>query len=79
MALVFQLIFLMIAHNPTRYRPFIVVAILEKLAFFLPSMWLYSQGRLAVGGPFYGAVIDAIWAALFLFAWWRSRLAPAKT
>lgn len=72
-ALVFQLIFVMIAIDPARYRPLIGIAILEKLAFFLPSMWLYSTGRLLMGGPFYGAIIDAIWAVLFLLAWWIGR------
>ena len=72
-ALVFQLIFVMIAIDPVRYRPLIGIAILEKLAFFLPGMLLFSQGRLAEGGIYFGAVIDGIWAVLFALAWWFAR------
>lgn len=78
LALVFQLIFVMIAIDPTRYRPLIAIAILEKIAFFAPAMILYQQGRLAVGGPFWGAMIDGLWALLFALAWWLSRNGQAK-
>lgn len=73
LALVFQLIFILIAIDPARYRPLMLVAILEKLAFFGPGLWLYSSGRLAEGGAFYGAMIDGIWALLFLLAWALTR------
>ncbi len=43
------------------------------LAFFGPLLWLYSGGRLTEGGPFYGAMIDGVWALLFLLAWWLVR------
>lgn len=69
-ALVFQLIFVLIAIDPVRYRPLMLVAVLEKLAFFGPALWLYSSGRLVEGGPFYGAMIDGGWALLFVLAWW---------
>lgn len=73
LALVFQLIFVMIAIDPVRYRPLIPIAILEKIAFFAPAMILYEQGRLTTGGPFLGAMIDGIWALLFALAWWLGR------
>lgn len=73
LALVFQLIFVMIAIDPERYRALIPIAVLEKLAFFVPAMWLYSNGRLMEGGLFYGAIIDGIWAVLFVLAWWFGR------
>lgn len=72
-ALVFQLIFVLIAIDPVRYRPLMLVAVLEKLAFFGPALWLYSSGRLVEGGPFYGAMIDGVWALLFVLAWWLAR------
>lgn len=72
-ALVFQLVFVLIAIDPSRYRPLMLVAVLEKLAFFAPALWLYSSGRLAEGGPFYGGMIDGVWAFLFLLAWWLAR------
>jgi len=72
-ALVFQLIFVMIALDPLRYRPLIGIAILEKLAFFVPGMWLHSAGRLAEGGIYFGAMIDGVLALLFALAWWLGR------
>ncbi len=72
-ALVFQLIFVLIAIDPVRYRPLMLVAVLEKLAFFGPALWLNSSGRLAEGGPFFGAMIDGVWALLFLLAWALTR------
>ena len=73
LALVFQLVFVMIAVDPVRYRALIPIAILEKLAFFLPVSILYLQGRVAVGGVFYGAMVDGLLAILFVLAWIRSR------
>lgn len=74
-ALVFQLIFVMIAIDPARYYPLIGIAILEKLAFFVPGIWLYSEGRLAEGGIYFGALIDGVLALLFALAWWFGRRA----
>lgn len=73
LALVFQLVFVMIAVDPVRFRALIPVAILEKLAFFLPVAVLYTQGRVAMGGVFFGAMIDGLLAMLFALAWVRSR------
>ncbi|GAA0473222.1 hypothetical protein GCM10009096_13150 [Parasphingorhabdus litoris] len=78
-ALVFQLVFVLIAIDPLRYRPLMLVAVLEKLAFFVPALWLYTNGRLAEGGPFYGAMIDGLWAFAFLFSWWLTRPKEAGT
>lgn len=70
LALVFQIIFIMIARDPIRYRSLIPIAILEKASFFVPSLILWLQGRLAVGGPFVGAMIDGLFLLLFVLAWW---------
>jgi len=70
LAMVFQLIFVLIAIDPKQNKHLIPIAILEKLAFFLPCMWLFSERRMAVGGPFYGAIIDGIWAIIFVAVWW---------
>ena len=47
LALVFQLIFVMIAIDPVRYRPLIGIASIGK-AGFLPArvLWLYSERRI---------------------------------
>jgi hypothetical protein len=67
MASVFQIVFLIVATDPVRYRPLIIVSIIEKLSFGVPAMILYLNGRLA-GGFFYGGVIDLFLAALFTTA-----------
>jgi hypothetical protein len=71
-ALVWQFAFILIARDPERYRALMLVTIAEKAAFFVPSMILWQQGRLAVSGPLYGAVIDGVLMVLFALAWWRS-------
>jgi hypothetical protein len=75
LALVFQLIFIMIAIDPVRYRPLILIAILEKLAFFLPVTLLYWQGRVAIGPVFFGAMVDGLLMLLFALTWFLSRRA----
>ena len=72
-ALVWQFAFMLIAYDPARYRVLMLVAIAEKAAFFVPSMLLHQSGRLAVGGPLYGAIIDGLLMLLFALAWWRSK------
>tara|TARA_R110000824_G_scaffold150891_1_gene321697 strand:- start:215 stop:571 length:357 start_codon:yes stop_codon:yes gene_type:complete len=73
LALVFQLIFIMIALDPARYRALIPIAILEKLSFFLPVAILYAQGRVAMGPVFFGAMVDGLFMLLFALAWYWSR------
>lgn len=67
LALVFQVVFFVIARDPIRYRPLMVVALFEKLSFGIPALILNSQGRLAP--PLMaGATIDLILFALFFVA-----------
>jgi hypothetical protein len=77
-ALVWQFVFLMIARDPVTLRPLMAIAVLEKAAFFAPALWLYFTGRLPVGGPLIGGVIDGVWMALFLIAWRSSRDAAVE-
>ncbi|MGZ8781704.1 MAG: hypothetical protein ACXW31_17440 [Thermoanaerobaculia bacterium] len=73
-ALAWQFLFFVIARDPVRYRPAMIVAILEKLAFGVAAVVLFSQGRLAA--PILGAgVIDLVLAVLFAVSW---RLTPRE-
>lgn len=73
-ALAWQFLFFMIARDPVRYRPAMIVAILEKLAFGVAAVVLFAQGRLAA--PILGAgVIDLVLAILFAVSW---RLTPRE-
>ncbi len=76
-ALVWQLMFLLIASDPGRYRLLMLIGVLEKAAFFIPCLALYASGRLGFTGPFLGALIDGVWMQLFLVAWWSARPQPA--
>jgi hypothetical protein len=73
-ALAWQVLFVVVARDPVRYRPVMPVAILEKLAFGVAAVVLFSQGRLhpAVLGA---GLVDLVLAALFVAAF---RLTPAS-
>ena len=70
MALAFQLVFLVIASDPKKYRTIIPAAILEKFSFGIPTMILLVQGR--VGGPIViGAAFDLVLGVLFVAAYFK--------
>jgi len=71
--LVWQLLFLMLAHDPVRYRPIMLMAALEKasgIAFLLLVLLHRSPPGLLIGG------VDVLLGILFLVAYIRT--APAK-
>lgn len=72
-ALVWQFAFFLIASDPARFRPLIAITILEKLAFFAACISLYATGRMTIGGPFIGGMIDGVLMLLFIVAWRASR------
>jgi hypothetical protein len=63
-----QLVFLAIGREPARYRPLMLVAVVEKLAFGVPVIILYAQGKLPGSVLFFG-LFDLILGALFIAAW----------
>ena len=70
-ALVFQWLFWIIGSDPARFRRLMVPSVAEKLVFAIPALWLFAQGRVAVGVvPF--AIMDLLLGAGFLVA--RSRI-----
>src|SRR5262245_46752935 len=69
LAVVWQIAFLVIGHNPVRFRPLILVAVLEKLSFGIPIAILFAQERVAKGTLVFG-MIDLLLAGLFVVAWW---------
>ena len=66
-AVAWQLVFLLIGQDPERYRPLTIPAVLEKLAFGVPAIILYAEGRLPGSVLFFG-LIDLTLAALFVAA-----------
>lgn len=73
LALVFQFVFFAIARDPHGLKALIPICVLEKLAFFGPGVVLYALGRLDMGGPFIGSLIDGVLMFLFTFAWFKAR------
>ena len=74
LAVVWQVAFLLIARDPVRYRPMMIVAVLEKLSFGLAVPVLYLAGRVAplVLAP---AFIDLLLGVLFAAAYLKT---PAR-
>jgi hypothetical protein len=72
-ALVWQAVFLLISRDPARWRPLMLLAVFEKLAFFGPCLVLFALGRLAPGGPLLGGLIDGVWMVLFAICYLRTR------
>jgi len=69
-ALAFQIVFLIIAFDPVRYRPIILAAVVEKFSFAIATGVLLMQGRVA-GPVTIGALIDLFLGVLFLFCYFR--------
>jgi hypothetical protein len=69
--LAWQLLFLVIASDPVRYRPAMLPAMLEKAGFAGAVPLLYAAGR--VDGVWLGfAAVDATWLLLFVVAYVRT-------
>jgi hypothetical protein len=67
-AVAWQFVFLLIGRDPERYRPLMIPAVLEKLAFGVPAIILYAQGRLPGSVLFFG-LLDLMLGVLFVAAW----------
>ena len=67
LAVVFQLLFFLIAGDPVRYRPVMWIAVLEKLSFGVPVIILFLLGRIAPP-VLAGGLIDLLLAVLFAFS-----------
>jgi len=72
--LAWQFVFLVIASNPVRFRPLMLVGILEKLGYFVPALILYNQHRVHIADV-YISCGDALLAILFLMAYFKT---PAR-
>jgi hypothetical protein len=63
--LAWQFVFFVIAKDPVRFRLLMIPSVLEKLAFGIPVIVLYTQRRIGVGDLALGC-IDLLIGALFL-------------
>jgi hypothetical protein len=72
LALVWQLAFLVISRDPVRYRPLMIVAILEKACFAIPAVLLLLQNRIPT--LIFGfAMVDVVLGVLFLIAYVKTK------
>ena len=78
-ALSWQFVFLLIARDVERYRPLMLIGVLEKLSFSVAVVVLYAVDRVSAGVLAAGA-IDLALGALFVLAFVSSRdSAPAAS
>jgi hypothetical protein len=70
-ALVWQIAFLIISSDPVRFRPLMIAAILEKVAYSIPLLILISQKRTRPHDLVF-AGIDLLLCFLFVVAYLRT-------
>jgi len=73
-AIAWNLFFLVIARDPVRFRPAMIPAMVEKLAFGVPALVLYAQHRLSLVTTCFGA-FDLVLLTLFIVAY---RITPSN-
>ena len=76
-AVVFQLMFLLIGRDPMRYRPMMLIGVLEKASFGFAVWPLYLMGR-TPGLVTAFATVDLLLGGLFLAAWLKTRTTPSE-
>ena len=74
-AVAWQFVFLLIGRDPGRYRPLMIPAVLEKLAFGVPAIILFAQGQLPGSVLFFG-LLDLTLGTLFVMSWRVTADAP---
>ena len=74
-ALVWQIAFLVISTDPVRFRPLMIAAILEKVAYAVPLLILISVKRTSPNDLVFAA-IDLLLCGLFVSAYLRT---PARS
>ena len=76
-ALVWQILFLVLSTDPIRYRPMMLVSVLEKATAVIAIPWLYVLGR--IGSLWLNVVaVDLAFGVLFLAAYWRTGRVPSS-
>ncbi|HEY1263844.1 MAG TPA: hypothetical protein VGF06_09985 [Terriglobales bacterium] len=74
-----QLAFILIARDPVRFRPLMLIAILEKFIYTVPVLLLYSAGRVHAN-IMRPSLVDPIFGVLFIIAYLRTpSRGPEKT
>lgn len=70
-ALAWQVLFLIIARNPQKYRIAMIAAMIEKFSFVIAALVLLMQNRIPM--PMFGAaMIDLVLGVLFVVAFLKT-------
>ena len=69
-AVAFQIVFLIIAKDPIRYRLMIIPSIVEKFSFAIPTAILFYSGNIPTP-LFAGGMIDALLGILFIASYFK--------
>jgi hypothetical protein len=67
LAMAWQIAFFVIGSNPTRFRPVMILGVLEKFGYVVTLLVLYGLGRVSVVDAM-AAVPDAVLGVLFIAA-----------
>jgi O-antigen/teichoic acid export membrane protein len=70
-ALAWQFVFLIISREPLKYRPLMLISILEKAAWGVPVLILYLQKEVSASMLAAG-ISDLIWGALFVVSYLKT-------
>ncbi len=71
-ALVFQGVYLVIARDPVRFHPMMLLGAVGKLSFAIPAIAFAAAGKAEPFLAIFGAA-DVAMAAVFLWMWFRLR------
>jgi hypothetical protein len=69
--LAWQILFLILASDPVRYRLMIIPSILEKVSYGVATLWLFL-GHRAASSVLLGGCIDWVFVGLFIWAYLRT-------
>ena len=69
--LLWQFVFLLIAKDPIRYRPIMVLTFFGKVAYTIPVLVLYSRGEVHAS-TLHLSLVDPIFGILFVAAYLKT-------
>jgi uncharacterized membrane protein YccC len=70
-ALAWQIVFMLIARDPSRHRPLMIPSVVEKLSYSVAVLVLIQQGRMHKSDMVFG-VVDSLLGILFVLAYLRT-------
>ena len=70
-ALAWQIVFMLIARDPSRHRPLMIPSVVEKFSYSVAVLVLIQQGRMHKSDMVFG-VVDSLLGILFVLAYLRT-------